>query len=178
MRTSPGPVTLRPLAHSDLLRVREWRNRPEIAAHMATDHEIGGAEHARWFAATLDAADRRYWIINLEGMPVGLVGLYDILPEHGRASWGFYVAEEAARGRGVWSAASREVLGIAFGAMALRKVCAEVLATNEASLRVHERLGFKVDGVLRAHVVRAGAPVDVITMSLLADEWEAARTSG
>lgn len=57
----------------------------------------------------------------------------------------------------------------------LQKLCCEVLATNEGVVKMHQRYGFHVDGVLRSHVIKAGARVDVITMSLLREEWAGSR---
>ena len=89
MAEDPNGVALRRLRLDDLVRVREWRNLPEIARYMYTDHEIGEGEHARWFGDALDRPDRRYWIIELEGRPVGLANLVDISERHRRASWAF-----------------------------------------------------------------------------------------
>ena len=62
-----------------------------------------------------------------------------------------------------------------FEELALDKLCCEVLATNEGVVKMHERYGFQVDGVLRRHVIKAGVRIDVVTMSLLRDEWAASR---
>ena len=45
---------------------------------MYTDHRITDAEHARWFAGAMSDETKRYWIIELDGEPVGLANLYDI----------------------------------------------------------------------------------------------------
>ena len=41
---------------------------------------ISAEEHARWLAAALSAEDRRYWIIEMDGAPVGLANLARIDP--------------------------------------------------------------------------------------------------
>jgi RimJ/RimL family protein N-acetyltransferase len=38
-------------------------------------------------------------------------------------------------------------------------------------MKVHLHHGFRVDGILRGHVIKAGRRVDVATLSLLRDEW-------
>ena len=43
-------VTLRRLRPDDRDRLLAWRNAPEVAAYMYSDHEITAEEHARWFA--------------------------------------------------------------------------------------------------------------------------------
>lgn len=164
-------VALRPFRPSDVLIVRQWRNDPDVARYMFTDHHIGEAEHARWFARALEAPDRRDWVIEVDGRPVGAAHLRDVDRRHGRASCGFYLADPALRGRRVGSSVEELVLRHAFLELGLRRVWCEVLATNRPGIRVHERAGFATEGVLRRHVVKQGEPVDVVVLGLLAEEW-------
>jgi UDP-4-amino-4,6-dideoxy-N-acetyl-beta-L-altrosamine N-acetyltransferase len=170
-------VTLRPLELADIGRVLAWRNLPEVAAYMYTDHRISEPEHARWFAAALTDDTKRYWVIELDGEPVGLANLYDISTLHKRCYWAFYLAADRVRGKGVGSSTERFVLRHVFDEMGFDKLCCEVLATNEGVVKMHQRYGFAIDGLLRRHVIKAGERVDVVTMSLLRDEWAAGRWS-
>lgn len=175
MNEKSHETSLRPLAIRDAERVLTWRNQPEVAAFMYTDHQITEQEHARWLASALTDQTKIYWIIELDDTPVGLANLYDISELHGRCYWAFYLADERVRGKGVGSTTERFVLHYVFETLGLEKLCCEVLATNEAVVRMHQRYGFQVDGKLRSHVVKSGDRIDVITMSLLRDEWAASR---
>lgn len=173
MKSQPSHVTLRPLALADIIRVREWRNLPEVARYMYTDHEISEAEHASWFGKALDSPDRRYWIIELDSTPVGLANVYDINPSHRRAYWAFYLADPTVRGRGVGSATERFVLRWAFEELALNKLCCEVLGSNEGVVAMHQKFGFSIDGTLRSHIWKRDRFEDVVALSILAEEWRA-----
>lgn len=164
-------VTLREMRLDDILRVREWRNLPDVARYMYTDHVISEGEHARWFGDALERDDRRYWIIELDGAPVGLANVVEISRRHRRASWAFYLADPHVRGRGVGSFTERFVLNYAFGHLKLNKLCCEVLASNEAVVAMHRKFGFRVDGVLRNHIWKADHFEDVISMSITASEY-------
>jgi UDP-4-amino-4,6-dideoxy-N-acetyl-beta-L-altrosamine N-acetyltransferase len=178
MTEAAGGVDLRPLDLADIVRVRDWRNLPEVAQYMYTDHHISEAEHARWFAGAMTDDTKRYWIIELDGEPVGLANLYDISALQQRAYWAFYLADSRVRGRGVGSFTERFVLRHVFDDLRLEKLCCEVLATNEGVVKMHERYGFRIDGVLRKHVRKGSERIDVVTMSLLRDEWQSGRWSG
>jgi UDP-4-amino-4,6-dideoxy-N-acetyl-beta-L-altrosamine N-acetyltransferase len=175
MSDTPGVVGFRPIGLGDITRVLEWRNLPEVAAYMYTDHHISDAEHARWFAAAMTDETKCYWIIELEGEPVGLANLYDISALHKRAYWAFYLADDRVRGKGVGSATERFVMRNVFEERGIEKLCCEVLATNDGVVRMHERYGFHIDGILRRHVIKSGDRVDVVAMSLLRDEWASSR---
>lgn len=178
MSETAGNVSLRLVTPDDAPRLLGWRNRPGVARYMFTDERITDAEHAAWFASAMDDRTRRYWIIELDGDPVGLANLYDISLPHKRAYLALYLADDHVRGQGVGVATDRFLLQHAFEELGLEKVCAEALATNEAGIRVHQHHGFRVDGILRRHIVKADARIDVVTLSLLRDEWAAGATRG
>jgi len=175
MSEATGPVTLRPIELEDMTRILAWRNLPEVSAYMYTDHRITDAEHARWFAGAMSDETKRYWIIELDGEPVGLANLYDIQVLQKRAYWAFYLADDRVRGKGVGSFTERFVMRHVFEDLGLEKLCCEVLASNDGVVKMHERYGFQVDGVLRRHVIKGGERVDVVAMSLLRDDWAASR---
>jgi UDP-4-amino-4,6-dideoxy-N-acetyl-beta-L-altrosamine N-acetyltransferase len=175
-----GKVTLRALEDGDRERLFDWRNRPEVAAFMYTDHQITREEHARWFAGIAGDQRRAYWIIELDGRPVGPANFYDIDRGQGRGSWAYYLADPSVRGKGVGGYVEFLMIEQAFGpleknGMGLRKLWCEVLVSNEAVWKLHQKFGFKQEALYRAHVVKAGAPLDVMGLGLLADEWPTVR---
>ena len=164
-------VELRPLADGDIERLFAWRNSPEVAAYMYTDHAISPEEHARWWAGIAADARRAYWIIEVDGAPVGLANFYDIDRTHGRAAWAYYLADPGVRGKGVGGFVEYWMIEQAFGTLALRKLWCEVLASNEAVWRLHQKFGFHEEARLRGHVLKGGQPQDVLGLGLMADEW-------
>lgn len=168
---------LRPVDASDRDRLLAWRNSPQVAAFMYSDHLITRDEHDRWFDGLNGNPRRRDWIICLDGTPVGLTSLVDLDLAQGRGTIARYIAEESARGQGVGGFAEFKIADHAFGTLGLRKLWSEVLATNQAALASHLSSGFQQEALLRAHVVKHGQPVDVIGLGLLAEEWRAKRSS-
>ncbi|MES1202709.1 MAG: GNAT family N-acetyltransferase, partial [Pseudomonadota bacterium] len=125
-------VRLRPLAFADCDTVREWRNRPHVAAMMYTDHEISTGEHATWLAAALIDQTKRYFIVEtLEDggwTGAGLAGFTSIGGQS--ASWAFYLADPETRGRGVGAQTEFLMLCKAFDELGLERLRCEVLAGN------------------------------------------------
>jgi ribosomal-protein-alanine N-acetyltransferase len=77
----------------------------------------------------------------------------------GEPHWGQGIATAAVRGFVPWVAAT-------FG---LRRLFAEIFATNLASMRVLEKCGFEREGVLRQHALKDGRYVDQVVYGLLID---------
>ncbi len=165
-------IELRPVLPEDKEMILAWRNLPEVAQYMFTDHPITVEEHEEWFRGLSHDPSRRYWIITLDGEDVGLANLYNIAPEFKRAYWAFYLAP-GVRGKGVGSFVEYSVMKHVFEEMGFNRLCGEVLAFNEAVVRMHESFGFVREGHLRQHVIKGGEPMDVVTIAILRDEWEA-----
>ncbi len=170
-------VVLRPLAAGDSARLLAWRNQPEIARWMYSDHAITADEHDRWFVGALGDARRRYWVIEADGTPVGLANLYDLAPEHGRTSWAYYLADPSTRGQGIGAFVEYWVIEHVFGELGLNKLWCEVLIGNEAVWRLHEGFGFQREALFRQHVRKDGAPADVVGLGLLKSDWAGARAA-
>ncbi|HWW25229.1 MAG TPA: UDP-4-amino-4,6-dideoxy-N-acetyl-beta-L-altrosamine N-acetyltransferase [Caulobacter sp.] len=176
MTERPGrTVTLRALTEGDRRRLRDWRNSPEVAAYMYSDHLIGVAEHDRWFDGLAGDPRRRDWVIEADGEPVGLTSLTDIDQDQGRGTIARYLGVPAVRGRGVGAAAEFKVIDHAFTRLGLRKIWSEVLESNAVAWGLHLANGFQREALLRAHVVKGGAPRDVVGLGLLAEDWRAHR---
>lgn len=101
---------------------------------------------------------------------VGGVTLFAINREQGRAEIG-YALHSSQWGRGHARNALRQVLDHAFGALALRRVEADIDPRNQASCRLVERLGFQREGLLRERWHVAGELQDTAMYGLLAREW-------
>ena len=127
-------IALRRLAVSDGPRVLTWRNAPEVAAFMYTDHPIYEAEHARWLEGALTRQDRCYWTIEMDGAPVGLANIADIDLAARRCAWAYYLADPATRGRGVGALVEYAVIQHVFGALKLNKLWCEVLLGKRGGL--------------------------------------------
>ncbi|HKT53709.1 MAG TPA: UDP-4-amino-4,6-dideoxy-N-acetyl-beta-L-altrosamine N-acetyltransferase [Caulobacteraceae bacterium] len=168
-------VRLRPVETGDRERLLAWRNRPEVSAYMYSDHVISPEEHAGWFGAAMAAADRRYWIIELNGEPVGLANLAGMDAARRRCEWAYYLAEPGVRGRGVGAAVEFTVIDHVFAGLGLHKLWCEVLLENEAVWRLHESFGFVREAHYRDHVWKGGRFRDVVGLGLLAGDWDKVR---
>lgn len=168
-------VHLRRLRAEDSARVLAWRNSPEVAAYMYSDHAIGADEHARWLATALSAEDRRFWIIELDGAPVGLANLARIDRAASRCEWAFYLADPSTRGRGAGAAVEYLVLGHVFERLELNKLWCEVLVENQGVWRLHEGFGFTREALYRDHVRKGGTFRDVVGLGMLHRDWPEAK---
>lgn len=163
-----APCTLRPLAQADLGMVLAWRNRPEVRGVMLTQHEISPNEHRRWYEHAAQDPTRCLLLAEAAGQVLGYVHFSGVAPG-AIVDWGFYAATGAPPGSG--SRFGRAALDHAFGVLGVHKVCGQVLDSNTASLRLHRKLGFVEEGVLREQQQIGDTYHDLTCFGLLRREW-------
>ncbi|MEI9476443.1 MAG: UDP-4-amino-4,6-dideoxy-N-acetyl-beta-L-altrosamine N-acetyltransferase [Deltaproteobacteria bacterium] len=164
-------VALRDIRPEDKSLIRTWRNLPEVARYMYTDHLITAEEHERWFQGILNDHKSRYWIITHNQEDVGLANLYGIDEINRRAYWAFYLADPSGRGKGVGGAVEYLILRYVFDELQFNRLCCEVLATNPGVIEMHKNFGFIQKAYFRQHVIKNGQPMDVVLLAFLREDW-------
>lgn len=173
--TSEIPVfgRLRAIDSSELELILFWRNAPSVRQNMYTRHEIGLSEHLAWWARVCERSDQRYFMYEFQGAPFGVVAFTQIDSGSQSSSWAFYASPEAPKGTG--SKMEYLALEYAFKDIRLHKLYCEVLAFNAPVIKLHQKFGFKVEGVLREQHWVENSFVDVYRLGILASEWNAQR---
>jgi UDP-4-amino-4,6-dideoxy-N-acetyl-beta-L-altrosamine N-acetyltransferase len=164
-------VVLRPFAEGDRERILVWRNSPDVAAQMFSDDVISPEQHREWFDRVRKSREQRYWLVERSSSPVGVANLSEIDSHHLRCEWAYYIGEIGARGQSTPGMIEYGVLDHAFGRLGMRKVSCQVLITNSRVAHLHRQFGFRDEGLLRAHILKNGIPVDVLLLALLREEW-------
>ncbi len=139
VKNASGEIELRPARSDDAPRLFAWANDPATRAASFDREPIAWQVHVAWLAAIVGDHDRRLWIAEEAGVPVGQVRV-DRMPDGiGLVSIG--LAPEV-RGRGVGGTVLRMGLTAAVRELGIGRARAIVLATNLPSRRLFEGAGF------------------------------------
>jgi RimJ/RimL family protein N-acetyltransferase len=155
-------ITLREFAESDIDEIVRLANNEQVARYLADrfPHPYTRADAAWWVhhGATENGAINR--AIAHRGTLVGGIG---IDPQTGwRAhvgAIGYWIGQDY-WGQGIATQALREMTDIGFRDRCFRKLVAQVLAPNIASMRVLEKAGYAREAVLAAEVRKGGTYFD------------------
>jgi len=139
---------------------------------MYTNHHITKEEHKKWIEKLINDDTAKAWIIKYNEKPVGLVSLSNIDYKNKSTEWGFYLADESVRGKGIGSVALYKLIEYVFEKMNFDKMKTMVLENNFVALKLYEKFGFKREGKLKEKLVRDGKQIDVFLMELLKEDWE------
>lgn len=173
----PGPVfrkgdavELRTVEEEDVDFLQEVVNHPQVRPHVFQFEPLNRRQEREWVESIGEEAGVHF-LVCADGSPVGITGLNDPVEPWGLAEAGYMIHPEHWN-NGFATDAVRELCGYAFDERRYHKVTARAYATNPASGRVLEKVGFTEEGVFRAEAFVDGDFVDVYRYGLLADEWD------
>jgi len=127
-------------------KVRQWRNKDEIRKSMLTQHIISKGEHAGWLKKLKTADDSKFWVVFVEDTLIGVAYLQNIDRKKSTSEWGFYIGEDAYKGKGLGKSILFKLLDKAFGEMNLEILFTKVLSDNTIAFHIYEELRFKEAG--------------------------------
>ena len=135
--------TLQPVRIEDARVLFDWRNQAHIREMSLNPSVLIWEDHKKYVRGISRARDDGMWCIYSEDRPLGHVNAHQSEP--GLWHWSFYKGEtQGARGAG-------QRMLVCFLRRLLKRpdfeaLTADVLRTNEVSLRLHEQLGFRQTG--------------------------------
>ncbi|MBY0600235.1 UDP-4-amino-4,6-dideoxy-N-acetyl-beta-L-altrosamine N-acetyltransferase [Bacillus bingmayongensis] len=166
-------VCLRKIEEKDLEMIMNWRTLPEITKYMYTDPILTLEDQIKWYKKIMASDAEKYWIIRLEdGTDVGVLSLNNIDIKNKHCSWGYYIADLTARGKGLGRILECNIYDYVFFKMNLNKLWGEVFEFNEKVIKIHERFGSRIEGKLREHIHKNGEFYDVVRVAITKKEWK------
>jgi len=141
------PVQFLPLQETDLPRINELSNIPEIAQHFETIPPVPmETTNALW--SYIQSGIMSLWVIHAEDRIIGGAGFYAQPPgtRLSHAATFFLYLEPPFQGQGIGTRALRFLETEARSRGYLRMECM-VAATNPGAIRLYQRLGYEKEGV-------------------------------
>lgn len=106
---------------------------------------------------------------------IGNITLHQVDWRNRNAEVGVIIGDRRVHGKGYATEAIRLVAEHAFNKLNLRKLYAGMIKGNEASKRAFEKVGFKVEGILKEHFYLNDKYLDCYRMGLLKNEYADAK---
>jgi len=171
-----GPdLTLRYARPSDAPRLFELASDPDVTSYFSWGPYTSQSQAADYIAnlgpKRADGSRLEFVVDHRAAGVIGVTGLSEFSLRDRRAVVGTWLGRDW-WGTGANRQSKKLVLALAFAGLQLGRVTAWCGADNGRSQRALERLGFVHEGVLREWHVHHGEPKDVISYSMLRDEWE------
>jgi RimJ/RimL family protein N-acetyltransferase len=157
------------IAAQDLKLIRHEGPDPEISEILHDPYILENLSEARSYTAPMTA--NICFRIEKEGQVIGQVCLKNIKWINHKAELSIFIVKEE-QGRGYAATALAATVDYGFNRLNLYRLEAEVVASNTASLRLIQKLGFVEEGRLREAKFVNGIYHDLLRFGLLRSEYK------
>ncbi len=167
-------LKLRPLEREDLRFVHELDNNETVMHYWFEEPYEAFVELCDLYDKHIHDQSERRFIVEREGLRVGLVELVEINHIHRRAEFQIIISPDH-QGRGYAAQATRLAMGYAFTVLNLYKLFLVVDVENTRAVSVYRKLGFTEEGVLRHEFFVDGVYRDAYRMAAFQPDYLAQR---
>lgn len=173
-------VKCRKIKEEDLRMIMDWRMMPEITQYLSSNPKLTMEDQHKWFEnikkdeenGLTDERKSYYWVLEVDGVPSGLVSLVNADYRTNKIETGAYVAVKEKRSIRLAVDIQWNLYAYAFDVLKMHKVCEEVFEDNKAVNRILDMCGSKREGILRDHVYKEEKFYNVVVRGMLKDEWD------
>lgn len=166
-----GGVIIRKFRYEDIPLKVKWVNNPENNQFLHYDIPIDVSGTQKWFLSHIRDKARYDAVIEVDGKPVGTIGLLSIDQRNRKAEYYIAMGEPDYKGKGIAKKASMLLLKYGFENLDLNRIYLFTEIKNEAAQRLFERVGFVKEGILRHDIISHGKYVDRIVYGYLREDW-------
>ncbi|SDW87147.1 UDP-4-amino-4,6-dideoxy-N-acetyl-beta-L-altrosamine N-acetyltransferase [Lachnospiraceae bacterium KHCPX20] len=163
--------TARPIMESDLEEIMNWRMSPEVTTYMNTNPKLTLEGQKKWFDSLKQKNTVKYWMIEVDGQPAGVLNLADIDYEKKNTSWAYYIGEKSLRSMELAISMELSLYDYVFETMELEEIHGEVFSINAGVIKLHQLCGCRVEKVIEGEVEKEGQRYDVAHLTLTKKEW-------
>jgi RimJ/RimL family protein N-acetyltransferase len=172
-------VNLRAMEPSDAVVIFDWHKDSELGRYMDFLTPPQSVESLKEYATKMSLRkledDQFFWMIDdKEGNTVGHIDTRCNV-RHGNFEYGVSISSKYKR-KGYAAEAIMMIVDYYFLHLRYHKVTAGIHSDNEASIRLHESLGFTLEGRVREMVFTNGKYVDDLYYGLTFEEYKSKKT--
>ncbi len=164
-------VDLVTIEEEDIEWMRDNINDPNLRKTITARYPVNMKQEKEFFENVVSEREEGvHLIIAKENKRIGMISLFDINRDEGRAEIGIWITSSK-QGKGHGTEACEIITEYGFRELRLHRIYARVLENNPASLKVFEKLGFVKEGNLRDHAFIDGDYQNMHVFGILREEW-------
>jgi len=171
-------VVLRGVRRKDIQYFLKWLDDPEISKPLDRYLPISEIGEENWVLEIERKKDVIVFTIvdKKTREPIGNCGFHKIDFKNQRAEVGILIGREY-WGKGYGSEALELLISYGFVQLNLNSIASLVVSSNERSLRLHKKVGFKIQGRMRDSIFVDNEFHDMLYLDILRSEWQRRRAT-
>ncbi|MCW5875675.1 MAG: GNAT family N-acetyltransferase [Anaerolineales bacterium] len=173
-------IRLRAIERDDLPTLVTWMNDPDVRDNLAAYLPMSMADEERWFERLPERPrEQQPWAIDIQRGSswklIGSCGFHDVAWRERSSEIGIMIGAKREWNKGYGTQAVALLVKFGFETLNLHRISLHVYEDNARAIRAYEKVGFVLEGRLRDAQYSDGVYKDVLQMSILRPEWDAAQ---
>jgi ribosomal-protein-alanine N-acetyltransferase len=170
-----GNIKLRDLMLSDSTRYHEIMSDPEVVKYFSDEDIPNSVEEAvnevKFWSGLFYRKQSVFWAIvdAKDNNLIGTIGYNSWNIYNRRAEISYDLCQQYWR-QGLMTKALSNTISFGFKEMGLMRIEARTMIDNKPSQAILEKLGFKLEGVMRNYRIIRGEPINVVLYTLIPDD--------
>ncbi len=164
-------ITLRAIEAHDLENIMRWRMDEDITKYMNTNPKLTMEGQLKWLASIRANEDVRYWVIEVDGEPAGVINLTGLTKEDGVLGWAYYMGEKKLRSIKVALSLEMSMYDYVFEMLGKKAVISDVFTLNQGVIGLHKLCGCEIVEEKKQHILKEGVYYDVTLMRMTDALW-------
>lgn len=170
-------ITLRSIEEGDLENIMRWRMDEDITRYMNTNPKLTLEGQKKWLAAIRGDRSVKYWMIEIDKMPAGVINVTGLDRPDGNVGWAYYVGEKKLRGIKTALALEMSLYDYVFDVLHKKALTGDIFTLNKGVIQLHLLCGSEIVEEKKNHVCKDGVRYDVTFMRMTAERWREIRNT-
>lgn len=162
-------ITLRKFEKKDIKNKVKWINDIKNNEYLHYDLPLSCEKTEIWYNKIKNDVTRYDAIIEYKNIPIGVIGLINI--DKCKGEYYITLGENDYKRKGISYIASKKIINYGFSKLGLNKIWLCVDYDNIAARKLYEKLGFKLEGILRKDIYFKGKMIDRCIYGIIKEEW-------
>lgn len=150
-------------------KILKIRNEISVRKNMLNDGLIKKKTHHSWIKERLPNKKNKFYIIYIKNEIAGMLILDEIEKKHKRGNWAFYLTKKFQNNYG--AIIEYKFLNMFFKNNEFNKLNCIVLSFNQTVIKLHQKFGFIIEGVIKDYIYRNNLFLDLVLLGIKRDVW-------
>lgn len=162
---------LRPIKGQDLELIMNWRMRPDITKYMNTDPVLTLETQKQWLKNINKDVSCKYWLIQVDEVPAGIINICNIDCEEKTCEWGYYIGENKVRSLKLALNLEWNLYHYVFDILNFKRLYSRTFEENKGVIKLHVACGSRIEKVLKNFIYKNGKTYHIVEMAVTQEEW-------
>jgi|TARA_B110000495_G_C23035324_1_gene618096 RimJ/RimL family protein N-acetyltransferase len=173
MESKNKQIFLKKVTRKDLEKIKNWRNSKGVWEFNTQYTLLNQFNQKQWYDELLINSSQKMFIIyNSQKKAIGICGFRDINSENKNADVSIILGDSKDRGKKLGTETLNLLVDYGFNKLNLHHISASIFSYNFKSIKVFEKMNFKLDAIMRDCIWRNGKWWDIYKYSVLSEEYK------